>query len=199
MAIRSSRGSSSGSWKQRRQDQTRRKRAAKHEFQLERLEERTLLAVVGPMLAGIQPTDGDLLPLDGTGVRSIAPRELVFRFDENQQIDPNTLDGIRIVRAGGDRDFANGFVDVTPGYIGVGSAPNQNEVVVRLAESLPDDLYRIELYGIDDALRGITALRNTRGEAFGDLTDDRVDNGTNMVVGFSLSWPLKCLRSSRSP
>lgn len=187
MAIRSSRGSSSGSWKQRRQDQTRRKRAAKHEFQLEKLEERTLLAVVGPMLAGIQPTDGDLLPLDGTGVRSIAPRELVFRFDENQQIDPNTLDGIRIVRAGGDRDFANGFVEVTPGYIGVGSAPNQNEIVVRLAESLPDDLYRIELYGIDDALRGITALRNTRGEAFGDLTDDRVDNGTNMVVGFSLS------------
>jgi len=144
------------------------------------------LAVVGPMLAGIQPTDGDLLPLDGTGVRSIAPRELVFRFDENQQIDPNTLEGIRIVRAGGDGDFSNGFVEVTPGYIGVGSAPNQNEIVVRLAESLPDDLYRIELYGIDDALRGITALRNTRGEAFGDLTNDRVDNGTNMVVGFSL-------------
>jgi hypothetical protein len=174
------------SWKQRRQDRTRRKRAAKHEFQLEKLEERTLLAVVGPQLAGIQPTDGDLLPLNGTGVRNIAPRELIFRFDENQQIDPNTLDGIRLVRAGGDGDFSNGVVEVTPGYIGVGSAPNQNEVVVRLAESLPDDLYRIELYGIDDALRGITALRNLRGEAFGDLTDDRTDNGTNMVVGFSL-------------
>lgn len=150
------------------------------------MEERTLLTVVGPRLAGIQPTDGDLLPLDGTGVRSIAPRELVFRFDEDQQIDPNTLDGIRIVRAGGDGDFSNGFVEVTPGYVGVGAAPKQNEVVVRLAETLPDDLYRIELYGIDDALRGITALRNTRGEAFGDLTDDRVDNGSNMVVGFSL-------------
>lgn len=186
MAIRSSRGSSSGSWKQRRQDRIRRKRATKREFQLEKLEERTLLTVIGPRLAGIQPTDGDLLPLDGTGVRSIAPRELVFRFDENQQIDPNTLEGIRIVRAGGDGDFSDGVVDVTPGYIGVGAAPNQNEVVVRLAETLPDDLYRIELYGIDDALRGITALRNTRGEAFGDLTDDRVDNGSNMVVGFSL-------------
>ena len=59
-------------------------------------------------------------------------------------------------------------------------------MIVRLAETLPDDLYRIELYGIDDTLQGITALRNTRGEAFGDLTDDRVDNGTNQVVGFSL-------------
>ncbi|MCU0978826.1 MAG: hypothetical protein MUF25_06625, partial [Pirellulaceae bacterium] len=145
-----------------------------------------MLAIVGPQLAGIQPTDGDLLALDGSSVRSIAPRDLTFRFDENQQIDPNTLNGIRIVRSGLDGDFANGVVEVTPGYIGVGAAPNQNEVIVRLAENLPDDLYRIELYGIDDALRGITALRNMRGEAFGDLTDDKVDNGTNRVVGFSL-------------
>ncbi len=186
MAIRSSRGSSFGSWKQHRQDRVKRKRTAKREFLLEKLEERALLAVVGPQLAGIQPTDGELLPLDGSGVRSIAPRELIFRFDENQQIDPNTLNGIRIARSGLDGDFSNGLVDVTPGYIGVGAAPNQNEVIVRLAESLPDDLYRIELYGIDDTLRGITALRNTRGEAFGDLTDDRIDNGANQVIGFSL-------------
>jgi hypothetical protein len=186
MAIRSSRGSSFGSWKQHRQVRVKRKRAAKREFLLEKLEDRTLLAIVGPQLAGIQPTDGDLLALDGSSVRSIAPRELTFRFDENQQIDPNTLNGVRIVRSGLDGDFANGVVEVTPGYIGVGAAPNQNEVIVRLAENLPDDLYRIELYGIDDALRGIIALRNLRGEAFGDLTDDKVDNGANRVVGFSL-------------
>lgn len=186
MAIRSSRGPSSLSRKQRRQDRDRRRQAARRQFQLERLEQRTLLAVVGPRLAGIQPTDGDLLPLDGSGVRNIAPRELVFRFDDSQQIDPNTLNGIRVLRAGGDGDFANGSIAITPGFIGVSPAPNQNEVVIRLAETLPDDLYRIELYGIDDALNGITALRNVRGDAFGDLTADGVDNGTNMVVGFSL-------------
>ena len=73
------------------------------------------MAIVGPQLAGIQPTDGDLLPLDGSGVRNIAPRDLTFRFDENQQIDPNTLNGVRIVRSGLDGDFSNGVVEVTAG------------------------------------------------------------------------------------
>lgn len=144
------------------------------------------MTVVGPRLSGIQPTEGELLPLDGSGVRNIAPRDLTFRFDENQQINADTLSGIRIIRSGLDGDFSNGFVEVSPGYIGVGDAPDQNQVIVRFAESLPDDLYRIELYGIDDALEGITALRNTRGEAFGDLTNDGTDNGTNLVVGFEL-------------
>ncbi len=209
-------------------------------------------------MSGIQPTDGELLPLDGSGVRDVAPRELTFRFDENQQIDTTTLAGIRILRSGFDGDFNSQTSDlntngnaviqftaqsaagrdatilftksnhaqlgrpigptitvtgksisidlntdpanattalqlvnaingstpasaliraelkkggttnlaareinysplrlnqvITPGYIGVGEAPDQNQVIVRLAESLPDDLYRIELYGIDDAL-----------------------------------------------
>jgi len=145
-----------------------------------------LLTVVGPILSGVQPSDGDLLPLDGSGVRGIAPRELTFRFDENQQIDPDTLGGIRIIRSGLDGDFANGHVQVTPGYLGVGEAPEQNQVIVRFAESLPDDLYQIKLYGIDDTVQQITALRNTRGEAFGDLTADGVDNGTNQVIRFEL-------------
>lgn len=135
------------------------------------------------------------MPLDGSGVRNIAPHDLTFRFDENQQIDPGTLSGIRIIRAGLDGTFdddkdgkteAGEYVQVTPGYIGVGSAAQQNEVIVRFAETLPDDLYRIELYGIDDVLQGISALRNTRGEAFGDLTDDKADNGKNLVVGWQL-------------
>lgn len=186
MANRTFGGSSRGSWKQGEQTRTKRKRAAKRGLLLEKLEERTLLTVVGPRLSGIQPTDGELLPLDGSGIRNIAPRDLTFRFDENQQIDPNTLGGIRIIRSGLDGDFSNGFVEVTPGYIGVGEAPDLNQVIVRFQENLPDDLYRIELYGIDDTLQQISALRNTRGEAFGDLTDDGVDNGTNLVVGFKL-------------
>ena len=44
--------------------------------------------------------------------------------------------------------------------------PNENEVVVRFAESLPDDDYRIELFGFDDAGLGIRGLQNSSGEFF---------------------------------
>ncbi len=265
-----------------------------------------LLAAVGPVLAGIQPNSGALLPLDGTGVRDIAPKELRFRFDENQQIDSATLSGIRIIRSNMDATFggvavtdfntaatakpvtvqftavnnddqnisllftksdhlttgkaagpiitvagttvsvdldtnavkpttadqlvtainanlsaaavltaaiASGKPDaniaapvinysplrlvsndvlVTPstttGYMAVADAPNQNEVIVRFAETLPNDWYRIELFGVDDPTRGLTALRNTRAQAFEDTTDDNVDNGLRrQVVDFRLA------------
>ncbi len=58
---------------------------------------------VGPQLIGVQPNNSDLL-LDGT-VRTVAPRELTFRFDDAQVIDPATLSGIRITRAGSDGSF----------------------------------------------------------------------------------------------
>ena len=54
---------------------------------LENLEDRRLLAV-GPQLVGVQTNDGDLLREDRPDqIRTIAPRELTFRFDENQQFD----------------------------------------------------------------------------------------------------------------
>lgn len=69
---------------------------------LEHLEPRQLLAV-GPQLIGIQPNSSDLL-VNGE-VRTQSPRELVFRFDDSQVIDPATLDGIRITGAGSDGSF----------------------------------------------------------------------------------------------
>ena len=51
---------------------------------LENLEDRRLLAV-GPQLIGVQDNDGSPLRFDNpTQTRNIAPRELTFRFDENQ-------------------------------------------------------------------------------------------------------------------
>ena len=50
-------------------------------------------------------------------------------------------------------------VPIVPAYIGLGST--DREVVVRFGETLPDDLYRLEILG-----NGSTALRNTDGEAF---------------------------------
>lgn len=68
---------------------------------LEALEQRQLLA--GPNLVGIQPNQGQLL-FDGVELTT-APRELVFRFDDSSPIDPETLSGIRVTRAGSDAVF----------------------------------------------------------------------------------------------
>ncbi|TWU59484.1 hypothetical protein Poly51_22720 [Rubripirellula tenax] len=67
----------------------------------EALEPRQLLA--GPDLIGIQPNEGSLLQ-NGTEL-NVSPRELVFRFDDNANIDPSTLSAIRITRAGEDGVF----------------------------------------------------------------------------------------------
>ncbi len=103
MAIRKSSSANTRSKNQRsseaaRKDAKRRMRG----MLLEHLEQRQLLTV-GPQLIGIQPNNSDLL-IDGD-VRNQAPRELTFRFDDVQSIDPGTLDGIRIVSAGGDGTF----------------------------------------------------------------------------------------------
>lgn len=68
---------------------------------LEALESRNVFA--GPDLVGIQPNPSTLL-FDGIELNS-SPRELVFRFDDSSEIDPATLDGIRITRAGSDAVF----------------------------------------------------------------------------------------------
>ncbi len=117
-------------------------------LQSESLEERMLLAVDGPQLISIQPDVGDVLR-EGV-VRNVAPRELTLVFNESQQIDSTSLDGIRITRAGFDGSF-DGVSDVIidPGFIGVDPL-RPNEVIVRFAETLPDDLYQIQVFAIDD-------------------------------------------------
>ncbi len=129
---------------------------------LETLETRQLLA--GPQLIGIQPNEGDLI-VNGSDVDT-APRVLTLRFDEDQQIDPTTLDGVRVTRAGDDGLLGTtDDVPIVPGLISVGD-PNQNEVLVRFSETLPDDKYKLEVFGFDDDGLGITGLRNQNGELF---------------------------------
>ncbi|WP_197171062.1 tandem-95 repeat protein [Novipirellula aureliae] len=145
---------------------------------LETLEARQLLA--GPQLIGIQPNEGDLI-VEGS-IRNNAPSVLTFRFDENQQIDPDTLGGIQITRSGpDDLFFTDDDVQITPGLVTIGD-PNENEVIVRFAESLPDDNYRIEVFGYDDAQRGITGIRNLDGE----LLQPRTSGARSEVINFDL-------------
>ncbi len=130
---------------------------------LETLEARQLLA--GPELIGIQPNEGELI--DNGSVRQVAPRVLTFRFDQDQQIDANTLDAIQLTRSGRDGLFGTSDdVRISPGLVTLGD-PNENEVVVRFADSLPDDNYRINIYGYDDpnaTPQPIVGLRNIQGE-----------------------------------
>jgi Bacterial Ig domain/Bacterial pre-peptidase C-terminal domain/Dockerin type I domain/GEVED domain len=49
---------------------------------------------------------------------------------------------------------------IQPGSVLVGNAPSDNEVTLRFAESLPDDFYRIEVFGFDDPGTGIVGLKN---------------------------------------
>ncbi len=68
----------------------------------ESLEQRQLLA--GPDLIGIQPNEGALIR--GGEVLTVSPTELVFRFDDQTDLDPLTIaGGISITRAGADRGF----------------------------------------------------------------------------------------------
>ncbi|MBI2479323.1 MAG: hypothetical protein HYV60_12035 [Planctomycetia bacterium] len=151
---------------------------------MEKLEDRRLLAA-GPRLAGIQPNNSVLFSFEDptANVRSVAPREINIRFDEDQQIDPTTLNAIRITRSGFDGIFGNSNDKViTPGFIGVSAAPNGNEVVVRFAETLPDDLYQIEIFGAGSA----TPLRNLRNESFVPTLNDGDGKIAKDTIKFSL-------------
>lgn len=264
----------------------------KRKLFLENLEDRRLLTV-GPQLIGIQPNDGELLLFDQESpyIRESAPRDLTFRFDENQIFESGNLDGVQITRANLDGEFSaavvtsdfntGGLVEVQftaaklgteqngiqlvffkrdqggagapeigvvdnrieislntnpgnestvtqlvtalnensdayalirptivsgeagtdiatpsnsysplvtsgandvviqPGYVGVGDSPN--EIIVRFSETLPDDLYQVDVFG-----EGNNALRNSLGMAVSDTTLDGIDNGSDVSTQFEL-------------
>src|SRR3990172_10876479 len=99
MTIGRSRNSISNSLRQRARRASVVERTARRELLLEQLEDGGLLAA-GPRLAGIQPNNSVLFSFEDSSVnvRNVAPKELNIRFDENQQIDANTLSAIRITR-----------------------------------------------------------------------------------------------------
>lgn len=101
---------------------------------LEVLENRHLMAV-GPQLIGIQPNNSDLL--EAGDVRQVAPRELVFRFDDSQVIDASTLSGIRISRSGGDGSFGLASAESDFGSVG--------RVNIQLTAKLPGNTYSVQV------------------------------------------------------
>lgn len=135
-------------------------------MRVEPLEDRRLLAS-DLELVGVQP-DGSAFLSNGD-TRNVAPTSLRFLFSPNQEIDPNSLGGIRVTRAGGDGAFGDANdVIIQPGYIGIGAAPN--EVILRFAQTLPDDQYRIDVLG-----SGPSRLLNIDGVPFNDGVNERLE------------------------
>lgn len=144
----------------------------------EQLEDRTLLA--GASLVNIEPNI-DISLTEGE-VYNEAPNELIFKFTPGKQIDPATLGGIQIVRSGQDDDFDNGTVTIQPGYIGIGENPN--EVILRFAESLPDDTYQITIFGT-----GATPLESLNDQA--GQPNEAFQDGFDQIINFELDLGAK--------
>jgi hypothetical protein len=133
----------------------------------ENLEVRSLLAA--PTLVAVKPNVGEFV--SAGDVLDTPPTELTLQFNPGQVIDPATVNSstISLQRAGQDGTFGDGNeVPITIGFVGVGTSPE--EVVVRFAENLPDDHYRITIDGSSSA-----PLANQGGEAFNDGVDQDFD------------------------
>ncbi len=135
---------------------------------------------VAPELVLVIPQEGGFV--DRGSTLNVAPRELVLRFNEGQTFidetttparDPNGWlaggrDGIQVTRSvNGVWDDGNDeIIDI--GWIGIGDRPN--DVVLRFADSLPDDDYRISIIGSDDYVgpdgQSVAPLRNTQYMTF---------------------------------
>ncbi|MCX7414972.1 MAG: pre-peptidase C-terminal domain-containing protein [Planctomycetia bacterium] len=110
-----------------------------------------------------------------------APSQITLRLSPGVTIDASTLGGITVVRSGTAGDGFGGSgskadVVVVPGSITVGDLPNQNDVVIRFAETLLDDSYRVKIGG---------SVKTTAGESFRNgssfTLDMRLDLGSQVV------------------
>lgn len=137
--------------------------------QAERLEERRLLAF-DLVAAFVQPSQPFYVAsLDAGEIASLdtAPQQITLRFSPGVDIDSESLGSISVTRSGRGGDpfepsSGSVFTDVNVaiGSITVNDVPNKNEVVIRFAESLPDDTYRIDVGAGLEALSG-DAVRPT--------------------------------------
>jgi large repetitive protein len=77
---------------------------------------------------------------------------------------------------------------ITPGAVLIGDSPNENEVTLRFAETLKDDLYRVEIFGFDDPASGVVGLRNLSADTTqpGDLFQPSVPGTRKDTIDFRL-------------
>ncbi|NCY01625.1 MAG: hypothetical protein EBX36_01635 [Planctomycetia bacterium] len=123
----------------------------------------------------------------GTAELNEAPRQITLTFSPGTQIDAASLSSSITVTRSGRGDDAFGVlgsyadVPVVPGSIAVDDLPNQNQVILRFADTLPDDTYRIT---IGDTLKGNSGLNSFRPAPLGATSQSivlRLDLGAQVV------------------
>jgi hypothetical protein len=140
-------------------------------------------------LLSVAPNTGEILSTTRSNTLNESPRELIFRFAGGADVRQSTLqNGIVIARAGGDGVFGPGGltdVIVTPAYLDFEDPSNRRVVVARFSETLPDDLYRVEILGVGQA----NAVRNVNNDPLvprRTLTD-RDTYSFNLELGSKIS------------
>ena len=134
----------------RRYDFDRKRHETLRHLNVESLEPRRLMAV-GPELLEIR-VDGRAT--ENGDVRNDTFRELVFQFDTDDIINPATLSGFQLSRGGGNGRLGDVDDVVIPAnYSGLGETPN--EVILRFANSMPDDVYGIH---VDGSVRNMSGI-----------------------------------------
>ena len=143
----------------------RRWRQSDAQQQLEQLEARQVMAfdfVSATAHVGAFITEGS--------TQQEAPPQITLTFSPGSKVDPQSIaSGISVLRGGngvlGDSDD----ILVAPGSITVDDLPNQNAVVIRFAETLPDDAYRIQITGAGTGgLRTVSQGSGIPSERFRD-------------------------------
>ncbi|QDS92515.1 Dockerin type I repeat protein [Roseimaritima multifibrata] len=129
------------------------------------LEKREMLA--GDLdLISVNPNADAIFSRSSPNLLDSGPTELTFRFGGGSDLQPASLDqGIRISYAGDDQQL--GTADdqiVQPGWLGLGET--DTVVVARFAQPLEDGRYRIEVFGTDNPVAGMEAVRNVDGDIF---------------------------------
>ena len=120
-------------------------------------------------LLSVAPNTGETFSTTRSNTLSESPRELIFRFAGGDDVRQSTLrSGIRISRSGGDGVFGSAGVSsdiiVTPEYLDFADAANRRVVVARFSQPLPDDLYNVEIFGVDLPAQGVNAVRNVAND-----------------------------------
>ena len=153
----------------------RRWRRADAQQHLEQLEARQVMAFD---FVSAFPNVGDFIG-EGT-VEHVAPQQITLKFSPGSKVDSQSIaTGITLTRSG-DGTFGDGNDEVVvPGSITVDDFPNQNMVVVRFAETLPDDSYRITISGAGAG--GLRTLSQGAG-----LPSERFRDGGTFQLNFRL-------------
>ncbi|MCA9092407.1 MAG: hypothetical protein KDA68_02885 [Planctomycetaceae bacterium] len=160
------------SWRKKMKRQLKLESAASR---TELLETRTLLT--GPQLVSAVPNVGG--PITPNQIRTDAPNEIALVFGDGQTIDGSSLTGIKVLRAtdgvfGNSNDVTYSPLPAATPTLYSGLGDQANKVVLRFAENLPQDNYRIFIPG-----SGSLALKDTLGNNF--------NNGVNYSLDFQLN------------